>query len=123
MIGALHSTVLDCPDPKSLARFYAELLGMTVTKDDDDWVEISDGTTRVCFQPASDHQAPRWPDPAFPQQLHLDVHVDDVNVAEQRVLAIGGRRLPGEGEDFRVYSDPAGHPFCLVFGAESAQAK
>ena len=27
----------------------------------------------------------------------------------------GSRRLDGEGEDFRVYADPAGHPFCLVW--------
>jgi len=122
MIGHLYCTVLDCPDPKALARFYAELLGMAITKGDDDWVEISDGTTRVCFQRAPDHQPPRWPDPAFPQQLHLDVHVADVVVAEQQVLAIDGRRLAGQGEGFRVYADPAGHPFCLVFGLESTHA-
>jgi len=119
MIGHLYCTVLDCPDPKALARFYAELLGMAITKDDDDWVEISDGTTRLCFQLAPDHQPPRWPDPAFPQQLHLDVQVADVDVAEQQVLAIDGRRLPGQGGGFRAYADPAGHPFCLVFGLES----
>ncbi|MEH1016548.1 VOC family protein [Micromonospora sp. CPCC 206060] len=36
-------------------------------------------------------------------------------VAEQRVLALGARRLPGAGDDFRVYADPVGHPFCLVW--------
>ena len=24
-------------------------------------------------------------------------------------------KLPGEGGDFRVYADPVGHPFCLVW--------
>ena len=38
-------------------------------------------------------------------------------VAEPKVLALGARRLPGEGGDFRVYADPAGHPFCLVWDA------
>ena len=36
-------------------------------------------------------------------------------VAEPKVLALGARRLPGEGGDFRVYADPVGHPFCLVW--------
>jgi hypothetical protein len=41
--------------------------------------------------------------------------VADVEEAEPKVLALGARRLPGEGGDFRVYADPAGHPFCLVW--------
>lgn len=114
MIGRLSSVVLDCPDPPALARFYSQLLGLPVTRTDDDWVDISDGRgVRLSFQQAPDHQPPRWPDPAFPQQFHLDVRVDDVDEAESRVLALGATRLAaGEGR-FRVYADPAGHPFCL----------
>ena len=51
----------------------------------------------------------------MPQQLHLDIRVEDVEEAEGKVLGLGAKPLPGEGGDFRVYSDPAGHPFCLVF--------
>jgi hypothetical protein len=33
------------------------------------------------------------------------------------VIALGARRLPASFEhNFRVFTDPAGHPFCLVFG-------
>ena len=66
---------------------------------------------------APDHVAPRWPDPAFPQQAHLDVEVEraDLEDAERRVLALGATRLPGDGENWRVYADPVGHPFCLVW--------
>ena len=38
-------------------------------------------------------------------------------VAEPKVLDLGARRLPGGGGDFRVYADPVGHPFCLVWDA------
>jgi hypothetical protein len=69
----------------------------------------------LSFQRAAEFIAPQWPDPARPQQFHLDVRVDDVDDAEQRVLALGATRLPGDGKDFRVYADPVGHPFCLVF--------
>jgi hypothetical protein len=81
---------------------------------DADGVDISDDRT-IClsFQHASDYQPPRWPDPAFPQQFHIDVIVDDIAEAEPKVLALGATRLPGEGSSFRVYADPAGHPFCL----------
>ena len=114
MIGRLAGVVLDCPDPQALAAFYSELLGLPIARVDGDWVDISDGKT-VClsFQHAPDHQPPRWPDPAFPQQFHLDVMVDDLDQAEPKVLALGATRLPGEGSTFRVCADPAGHPFCL----------
>jgi hypothetical protein len=74
---------------------------------------------RVSFQRAPGHRPPTFPDPASSQQFHLDVTVHDVEAAEAKVLALGARRLAGgndEGDDkFRVYADPAGHPFCLVW--------
>jgi catechol 2,3-dioxygenase-like lactoylglutathione lyase family enzyme len=113
MTGQLSSVVLDCRDPHSLARFYSELLGLPVTRIDGDWIDIGGGHTRLSFQHAPDHQPPRWPDPAFPQQVHLDIRVSDIAAAETQVLALGAARLPSTEPDFRVYADPAGHPFCL----------
>jgi catechol 2,3-dioxygenase-like lactoylglutathione lyase family enzyme len=117
MIGRLRSTVIDCPDPRALAAFYSELLGMHVVVDEDDWVKIRNDSDApaLAFQKAPGLQKPDWPDPARPQQFHLDVEVDDIDLAEKRVLALGATRLDGEGEDFRVYADPVGHPFCLVW--------
>lgn len=64
---------------------------------------------------------PRWPDPAYPQQLHLDIRVSDADQAEQELLALGATRIRGERETgFRVFSDPVGHPFCIVFGRHDA---
>jgi catechol-2,3-dioxygenase len=113
MIGRLSSVVFDCRDPHGLARFYSELLGLPVTRVDGDWVDIGDGQARMSFQHAPDHQPPRWPDPAFPQQVHLDIRVSDIDAAEATVLALGAMRLPSTEPGFRVYADPAGHPFCL----------
>jgi catechol 2,3-dioxygenase-like lactoylglutathione lyase family enzyme len=117
MIGRLHSTVIDCPDPRALAAFYSELLGMHVVRNDDDWVTIrtDSDAPAISFQKAPDLRPPSWPDPARPQQFHLDVAVDDIELAEKRALALGATKLDGGGDDFRVYADPAGHPFCLVW--------
>jgi catechol 2,3-dioxygenase-like lactoylglutathione lyase family enzyme len=115
MIGRLDSVVIDCPDPRALADFYCELLGMHVIFDDGDWVTIktdSDAPS-MAFQKAPDLRPPQWPDPAYPQQFHLDVTVQDIEPAEERVTALGARRLDGGGATFRVYADPVGHPFCL----------
>jgi catechol-2,3-dioxygenase len=120
MIGRLHTTVIDCPYPQVLAAFYAQVLGGRIVRDDGDWVTVTDdGSLNLSFQQAPGLVPPEWPDPQRPQQFHLDIAVDDVSVAEPQVLALGARRLPGEGGDekcgFRVYADPAGHPFCLVW--------
>ncbi|AXO33589.1 VOC family protein [Micromonospora sp. BL1] len=121
MIGRLRSTVIDCPDPHALAAFYSELLGLPLVEensDGDEWVVLGGPPghqPRVAFQRAPGLRAPDWPDPARPQQFHLDVTVDDIEAAEKAALALGARRLPGEGEGFRVYADPAGHPFCLCW--------
>jgi catechol 2,3-dioxygenase-like lactoylglutathione lyase family enzyme len=108
----MHHLIIDCPDPAALAAFYAPLLGLRVTYESDDFVVISenDTTSGVAFQLAPDHQPPQWPSAAFPQQMHLDVMVDDVETAASEVIALGARRLQGED----VFADPAGHPFCLI---------
>ena len=118
MIGRIEKTVFDCPDPRALAAFYAQVLGMRVNEDDGDWIVIGrePGARELAFQRAEHWVPPRWPDPEKPQQLHLDIRVDDVDAAERAVLALGATRLPNEHENgFRVFADPVGHPFCLVF--------
>ncbi len=116
MIGRMHHVVIDCPDPAGLAAFYAELLALPVTYTSDDFVVVaaSDHTSGLAFQLAPDHRPPTWPDGAVPQQVHLDIMVDDVPAAEERVLAIGARRLDAGTEGASVFADPAGHPFCLI---------
>ena len=113
MIGRAHHVVIDCPDPELLAGFYSELIGLPMTYRSADFAVIApdERTSGFAFQRAADHLPPRWPDPQRPQQVHLDVMVDDLEVAERAVLALGARQLP---EGNHVFADPAGHPFCLI---------
>lgn len=119
-VGRLSTIVLDCPDPSVLAGFYSTLIGWPVDDEatDDDWVELAaDGGVRLAFQLVPGYQAPQWPGQSQPQQAHLDVAVADLDEGERQVLALGAVRHPVQpGESFRVYLDPAGHPFCLVRG-------
>ena len=64
----------------------------------------------LAFQRAPGHRGPTWPDPSVPQQVHLDIMVEDIAKAVPKVLALGARKLHGEN----VFADPAGHPFCLI---------
>ena len=116
----MRSVVLDCPDPRSLAEFYRGLVGGEITFAEDDWVTLTVDGLRLAFQLAEEFAAPTWPTGERPQQLHLDVTVDDVDAVQPLVLALGATKhqvQPGEatGDTFRVYLDPAGHPFCLCW--------
>ena len=105
-IARFQLVALDCPDPDVMAEFYSTLTGWPV------------GRPTLAFQLAPDHQPPEWPSPDRPQQLHIDFEVDDLDVGEERVLALGARKaeLQPSPDNWRVYLDPAGHPFCLVTG-------
>lgn len=112
----LMGVMLDCPDAKVLSNFYSELLGKPITYEGDGAAMIgNDGEHPVLFQQVETYTPPRWPDPAYPQQVHFDVLVDDIEPADTAALAIGARRLPGEGKNWRVYADPADKPFCLTW--------
>ncbi|MFE9927838.1 VOC family protein [Streptomyces sp. NPDC005533] len=123
MIAELQCVVLDCPDPQVLAEFYRSLLGGNVNQPDRRWaVDESWATLHapsglvLAFQRATDHLPPRRSDPARPQQFHLDFGVPDLDRAQEQVLAIGATLLEGDagGRGWRIFADPAGHPFCLV---------
>jgi len=121
MIGKLRSVVVDCRDPHRLATFYQGLLGGDLHKQDDTWVVLTEPTgRRLAFQQAPEHAPPRFPDPRGSQQFHLDIRVDDIDTAERDTLALGATRVTDAVEDgeFRVFLDPAGHPFCLVYGID-----
>lgn len=46
--------------------------------------------------------------------MHLDMLVDDLDAAEAAVINLGGTKHPDQpGTSYRVFLDPAGHPFCL----------
>ena len=104
---------IDAPDPSALARFYSTLLGLHITHDDVGGAALGgDGPLTVYFQPVVAYRAPRWPDPAHPQQAHLDLLVDNLDLARTKVMELGAHRL-GDCVGGVVFADPAQHPFCL----------
>ena len=124
----LDLVVLDCPDARALAGFYSTILGWRVEDDSSgDWVtlrapggEVEQGRPTpaigLAFQQVEGYAAPTCPEGPRPQQFHLDFDVPDIDAAEPAVLAAGAtvhEHQPSETGSFRVYLDPAGHPFCL----------
>lgn len=118
---------------RPLAEFYRDLLGFQLYEPygnlalqrrppDADYIagKSADGGSKlrlgITGDGWSEHRPPRWPDPEYPQHLHFDIAVPDVDAAGRFVLSRGGTMLRDQG-DFRTYADPVGHPFCLYSGA------
>lgn len=107
----IRRIVIDCPDPQTLAGFYSALLDRPLRLLDTSSRVVLAGVPELAFQQSAS-PAPRWPDPAYPQQVHLDLLTDDVPAARAHALAVGAEAL-WSGEYHHVYADPAGHPFCI----------
>ncbi|MPR00041.1 VOC family protein [Modestobacter sp. I12A-02628] len=133
-VPVVRQVVLDCRDPRALAEFYRELLGLRYRAGDEppppgqpdpagaDWLCLRrpDGEPCLAFQAVPGLPEPGWPDGPHPQMLHLDCTVPtvaDLDRAHGRALALGARLLRDRSDDpeepLRVYADPAGHPFCV----------
>ncbi len=115
---AMFAVTIDCPDPAGLARFYQAFLGgeLSFSPNPDYVALIIDGSVRLDFQRVANPEPTRWPDPNAARRLHLDFAVDDLDQAEEQLLSNGA--VPADvqpgGDRFRVFLDPAGHPFCIA---------
>ena len=114
--------VFDSPDPHGLAAFYRRLLGWAPGRDDPGWVTLRppDGGPGLSFQTEAAYVRPTWPAGPGDQQMmvHLDIEVDDLDVAGAHAVAAGAVLAQYQPQDdVRVFLDPAGHPFCLWVGS------
>src|ERR687885_580822 len=115
--------VFDAADLGAESRFWAGVLDGTVAAEDDWHMVMVDGEPRVGVQLAPDHVPPDWPNGDPKQQIHLDLWVQDFEAAHDRVMSLGAKvlkeakkdELREEPDNFQVYADPAGHPFCLCW--------
>jgi predicted enzyme related to lactoylglutathione lyase len=112
--------VFDAADLAAESNFWAGVLDGTVDAEDDWHMVIVNGEPRVGVQLAPNHVPPDWPDGEPPQQIHVDLWIDDFGAAPDRVMSLGARILKPAADvdspdNFQVYADPAGHPFCLCW--------
>ena len=114
-VARLGSVSLDCEDPTGLAAFWAELLGGEIAFTSEDFVAVK--TTRMWISAVrvAHYLAPTWPEGDRPKQIHLDLAVDDLDLAQEEAVRIGARIADTQPapDRWRVLLDPAGHPFCL----------
>ena len=112
-MGAFPGVVIECPDAGGLATFYGAILDWKVEIETDRAEVRADYGQVICFQQVEDYQPPSWPTQAQPRQMHLDISVGNLDAAEAAVLQLGATLDELQpGSTFRVFLNPAGHPFC-----------
>ena len=113
-IARMPVLAIDCPDSGALARFYGALLDAKIDDSTDPASVCTENGYWIAFHQVAGYAPPTWPTQERPQQMHLDMLVEDLDAAEIAVIALGATRHPDQpGTSFRVFLDPAGHPFCL----------
>ncbi|MCL2322807.1 MAG: VOC family protein [Oscillospiraceae bacterium] len=119
----MQSVVLDCKEPKELAKFYVDLLGGEIAFEIEGFVIVSipGGAISISCQFDEKYIPPIWPSSSNEQMImeHLDFTVQDIETAVQYALSLGATKSlvqywqPGFGPEWVTLFDPAGHPFCL----------
>ena len=118
-VGRLTQLVLECDDAERLARFWQEVLDLPEPEGDSDWLTLRwEPVGRFSFHRVADYRPPPWPGERGEQHVHFDLLVDNLRDASLAVERAGARPMtdildPGP-KSWRIYADPAGHPFCLV---------
>ncbi|MFN2560768.1 MAG: VOC family protein [Jatrophihabitans sp.] len=104
---------LDCPDPAALITFYVELLGgeRLWEKPSSSGARI-DGTVLVA-QRVVPYARPIWPGSSI---VHLDLSAGaELEEPSARAVRLGAIEVqPQPDSRWRVFLDPAGHPFCIT---------
>ena len=111
MIGRVSFVTIDANDPDRVAAFWCELLGTTVE-------ETSDEGRFVFLAAAAGHilSFQRVPEAkTVKNRVHLDVRVEDLEVATNAVRDLGGtwdgNELTLDDARWRTLRDPEGNEF------------
>jgi hypothetical protein len=112
----LGSVSLECAEPAPLAAFWAGLLGGEIAFESDDFVAVKLDHVWLSTVRVENYEAPTWPSDEVPQQMHLDLAVDDLETATAEAISLGAEKASVQPAPDRwtVLIDPAGHPFCVT---------
>lgn len=118
MACRISGLVLECHDPRVLARFWCEVLGFIELDREDEDIEI--GRPEGVSGPQPTIVLSRNDEPKMERlRLHIDINATDrdQDAELERLLAVGATRVDiGQtgDEPWQVLADPEGNEFCLL---------
>ncbi|MGH3377318.1 MAG: VOC family protein [Actinoallomurus sp.] len=105
----INCVIIDCADPERLAAFWSGLLGRPIVGRTGPYVWLGRvNGLGVGFQQVAEP-------PTGKNRLHLDLSAADPAAEQERIEALGGRRLQEYASGgFLVMADPEGNEFCVI---------
>ncbi|WP_445280184.1 VOC family protein [Streptomyces sp. DSM 118148] len=105
----INALIVDAEDPERLAAFWSELLGRPVVGRTGPYVWLRrENGLGLGFQRTASPKSGK-------NRMHLDIASPDPAAEQQRVEALGGRRLEEYADGgFLVMADPEGNEFCVI---------
>ena len=113
-VGWLRAVVVDAEDPEALSAFWQAVLGVGVYEVEQDWIQLERdrGGVYLAFQPLPEGGE------KGAMRLRPDIEVVDMDVAQARVEALGGRLVAvihePDGDSHRRMADPEGNEFTIL---------
>ncbi|WP_378740568.1 VOC family protein [Nocardia brasiliensis] len=122
-IAKFGAISLDSKDPHHLSQFYRALLDFEVRYESEELVVLQGSGVMLTVERVVDHRPPDWPGNEVPKQMHLDLFVDDLDIAERAAIECGASKagFQPSPDRWRVLLDPSGHPFCLTHAPDSGE--
>ncbi|SFI89919.1 VOC family protein [Amycolatopsis sacchari] len=115
MILDLAMVTVDCADPRRLAAFWCEALGIRVEHDWGEFLVLTparEGGVRLGFQRVPEERAGK-------NRLHLDLATPDPQGEVARLRGLGAEVVAeheAPGMRWTVLTDPEGNEFCVGAG-------
>ncbi|MFI1740251.1 VOC family protein [Streptomyces sioyaensis] len=105
----INALIVDASDPERLAAFWSELLGRPVVGRTGPYVWLRrENGLGLGFQQTTEPKSGK-------NRMHFDITSPDPAAEQQRVEALGGRRLEQYADGgFLVMADPEGNEFCII---------
>lgn len=113
--GPIAAVVVDCADPRAMARFWGEATDWTVREVTDDQAVLRSAADTGPYLEFLRVPAPK----TVPDRVHLDLLPypgDDKEAEAARLRALGAADLDlGQGDvPWTCLTDPEGHEFCVL---------
>jgi hypothetical protein len=111
---------VDCADPATLGRWWADLLGWRITYEADDEVALEPPAGSPEDGVSPDLLFLKVPEPKTAKvRLHIDLRPEDHAAEVARAEALGATRVEvGQSDDpnttWAVLADPEGNEFCIL---------
>ena len=112
MAYRIRNVGIDCNDLPGMTRFWQAVTGFETSSADDEHTSLraADGSLGLFIQKVPERRVEK-------NRLHLDLDVDDLDIALNEVTGLGATEVArhGDGDDaWVVLADPEGNEFCLV---------